>query len=364
MSEYRSNRQSTGPEAPKAQESEQPQAMPRGSVGGDRAWAQNRIANFFKGQQAGRIQRKPADMGRAPSLGPAASGAGGDAHHQQTLADACTADPGIAKQKYQDVMHETQSRAVSVRPQFISGATERLQKGAPPLKAMRDEVADSGQKYLCLGIAIPEQAIAGANGVSRLVDLLSAHRFGYVSKAFLESHDIQTANQFVDRARDGRFVPERDMDDSAILRGRSEQTWWFASSAANAVDLDLLRKQLSIEEYPDYTKGVVRLDLPPTEIKTAGIEVFKPTSFDGMMQGTDADAMWKHSQHAHWGLTKNNTPEAVMKMMTLKHFKHRSLIMPTGPAAAAAHGGAGGASPSPNVAGHAAGNHTATGKHG
>jgi hypothetical protein len=60
--------QSTEVQAETPGQAVEPQGLPGKSVGSDRAWAQNRIANFFKGQQAGRIQRKPQDPGGAKRL--------------------------------------------------------------------------------------------------------------------------------------------------------------------------------------------------------------------------------------------------------------------------------------------------------
>ena len=333
-------------------QSAEQQGLPGKSVGGDREWAQNRIANFFKGQQAGRIQRKPQDGASSPAAGKGSGEQKAQHPSGQTLADACMADTGTAKQKYQDVMHEMQPRAVAVRPQFIEGATKKMHDGAPPLQAMRNEVTSNGQKYLCLGAVIPEQALVGSNGISRVLDLPSVYGFKFVKPEFSQKNAVFSEEDFLERVREGKFDPSRDLEEETPLRGRAEQTWWFASSAGTSVDLDKLRKQLFIEEYPSYAKGVVRLDMPAAEIKAAGVEVFKPTSFDGMTQGTDADAMWKHSAHEHWGLTKNGTPEAVMKMMTLKHFKHRSMILPPGKAAAHA-GSPDGAASSGKAAAHA-----------
>ena len=125
------------------------------------------------------------------------------------------------------------------------------------------------------------------------------------------------------------FVANILLREEAALRGKSEETWWFPSSAASAANLEKLRHELYIHQDPAYDQGAVRLDMDPGALKAARIELFKPTSFDGMMQGWEGDAWWKHSEDPHWGLTKNNTYEAVMKMMSLEHFKKRTLIMPT-----------------------------------
>jgi hypothetical protein len=154
-----------------------------------------------------------------------------------------------------------------------------------------------------------------------------------VNRAFVAANRVNTAEDFIERARENKFEPSRDMNNEAVLKGKADETWWFPSSAANAANLEKLREQLYIHQDVNYTHGAVRLDMPPAELKAAGIEMFKPTSFDGMMQGWEGDAWWKHSQDPHWGLTKNNTYEAVMKAMTLKHFKQRTLVMPTAPAA-------------------------------
>lgn len=236
--------------------------------------------------------------------------------------------PGIAKQKWHDIAAEKQPRAVALRPQFIVGATARLHAGKSPLDAMRDEVTENGQKYLCLGSPVPEPIITGSSGVSRVVDLPSIFKFSYASTAFLTKYQPESPEQFVDLVRKGSFDPTRDMKDEAVLKGKAEETWWFPSSAANAANIEKLREQLYIHQEVSYTHGAVRLDMPPGELKRLGIELHKPTAFDGIMQGWEGDAWWKHSEDPHWGLTKNNTYEAVMRAMTLAHFKKRTLMMP------------------------------------
>ncbi len=155
---------------------------------------------------------------------------------------------------------------------------------------MRDEVSTAGQKYLCLGNLVPEQIIAGSNGVSRVVDLPSIFNYGYVNRAFVAANRINTADDLIERTRENKFEPSRDMNNEAVLKGKADETWWFPSSAANAANLEKLREQLYIHQDVNYTHGAVRLDMPPAELKTAGIEMFKPTSFDGMMQGWEGDA--------------------------------------------------------------------------
>jgi hypothetical protein len=226
-------------------------------------------------------------------------------------------------------MSEKQPRALAQRESFITGATKRLQGGLKPLEAMRQEVTASGQKYLCLGNLVPEQIITGSNGVSRVLDLPSLFHNTYLNRQFLAAHDINNVDQFLSVVREGKFEPKKDLREEAALRGKSEETWWFPSSAASAANLEKLRHELYIHQDPAYDQGAVRLDMDPGALKAARIELFKPTSFDGMMQGWEGDAWWKHSEDPHWGLTKNNTYEAVMKMMSLEHFKKRTLIMPT-----------------------------------
>lgn len=57
----------------------------------------------------------------------------------------------------------------------------------------------------------------------------------------------------------------------------------------------------------------------------------KPTAFDGLMQGSDKDPMWKAAPSNKWGLTKSPNPirEGVMKSMQLRFYKERHLMMPT-----------------------------------
>ncbi len=126
------------------------------------------------------------------------------------------------------------------------------------------------------------------------------------------------------------------------LRGKVAETWWFPSNGANAVNLEKLRHELYIHDDPNYAKGAVRLDMPPSELKAQKIEMFKPTAFDGLHQGGGNDAWWRSSNDPNWGLTKNNTKEAVMPSQLVGRFKHRTLkMMPTEPAKTSAGAGKG-----------------------
>jgi hypothetical protein len=273
--------------------------------------------------------RKSGATAAAAPPAPAAGGATVD------LATACNKDP-VAKQKYIDVTGEAQPRAAAMRTQFLDGATKRLQKMPDkPLQAMRDEVTQTGTKYLLLGNKVPENEILKRGGVSRVLDLPSLFNHGYLSPAFLSQWKVRDPDGVVQAAIQKHFDPNRDLDESAVLRGKTEETWWFPSSEANAVKLEPLINQLYVHDQPDYHKGVVRLDMSSGELTANGLELFKPTAFDGMAQGWGTNPWWQKSADPHWGLTKNNTREAVMKATKIGAFKKRSLVLPEGVSAAA-----------------------------
>jgi hypothetical protein len=244
------------------------------------------------------------------------------------LARACEADP-VAKQKLEDVTNETAPQAKAKVPAFIEGASDKLQTTyeGRPLEAMRAELLEKGSEYLCLGAPVPPDELVGAGGVARLLDLPSLYRNHYLKPEVADKFVNQ--KDFVESAAEGEFNPDSDLDNQAKLRGRAEESWWYPLNEGGAVDLEKLRRQLYIQDDPSYAAGAVRLTATPQDCADKGLELCKPTAFDGLMQGWNQDPWWRPSDDPHWGLTKNNAREAVMKMMELGTFTHRELILPT-----------------------------------
>lgn len=254
------------------------------------------------------------------------SGSGGTAPARD-LRTECQTDP-VARQKWADVQAETAPRAVAVKADFISGATRRLNQDArkTALVAMRDEINGNARKYLCIGVPVPGAQIANRGGIARVMDFPSLYNHNYLKPSVKGRY--ANANAFVTAAQAGRFDPNADLDNRRSLRGMAAQTWWFPSNAASRVNLDTLRTQLYIQDNPNYALGAVRLEMSTAALQAANIEVTKPTAFDGAMQGWGTDPWWVPSSNPTWGVTKNRTPECVMRSARLRHFTNRSLMLP------------------------------------
>ena len=197
-----------------------------------------------------------------------------------------------------------------------------------PLDAMRSVVKGGG--YFFLGPQIPDAEVVKGGGVSRVLDLPGLYRYGYVKPSVKSKFPDEDA--FVAGAAKGKFDPNSDMDERKSMRGAGgiNETWWFPSGEANAVDLNALLDALYIKDNPNYSKGAVRFDLDPASLASLNIKLYTPTAFDGMMQGWGTDPWWV-TKPGPWGITKNNTHEAVMQSQQFRFFKQRSLLLPTAP---------------------------------
>src|SRR4029077_10988488 len=108
--------------------------------------------------------------------------------------------------------------AVAARPAFLAGANLRLGKdpNGDPLKAMRDEVTQSGTRYILLGNPIPHDEIVEQGGISRVIELPEVYEKwlepGYKARFASES-------AFLDACAAGEFDPNTQLNNSAELRG-------------------------------------------------------------------------------------------------------------------------------------------------
>ena len=274
--------------------------------------------------------RKVMLAGKQSAAASAAPKPPGPGAGKVNLATACKSDP-VANHKYNDVMSEAQPRAAAMKAKFVADATKALESMPnQPLQAMRSVVRGGG--YFFLGNEIPPKAIADANGVSRVVDLPSIYNY-YLDPSYKQR--FQSVDMFCGAAAKGQFDPVKHIDDrkSMLGSGGVKETWWFPSSEANAVDLDGLREQLYIKDNPSYEKGAVRCDMVPEAVQQIGMKMYKPTAFDGMMQGWGNDPWWV-TKPGTWGVTKNDTHEAVTKSKQWRFYKSRNLIKPAMPAGA------------------------------
>lgn len=269
------------------------------------------------------------------------------------LVDAVKADP-FAQAKYDDVMSEGPP-ANALVGEFVAGAEARLQSMPDkPTQAMRDEISKSGDKYLCKGSEISIAALLQSQGISRLLDLPGIFNHGYLNGTAvseLSATGLDSEDGFVNYASQGKFDPNAHLDETKELRGKVAQTWWFPGSLGAGLDLKGLRDACYIQDDPAYAKGVVRLDMSAEAMAANEVQAFKPTAFDGLNQGWGNDPWWVRGG-GEWGITKNNTAEAVVPKMVMSAFKTRSLIMPTAvpPLPATANSAATAASATPGPA--------------
>lgn len=245
----------------------------------------------------------------------------------EDLKAACDKDGGMAKTKFGQVMAEAEPGAAGARASFLAGANVRL-KTAPtkPLDAMRNEVSESGDKYILKGTPIPTTEIVGTAGISRVLDLPSVFNY-YLRADYKASHGIVTEDDFVAACAAGKFNPKTDLDDSKEIRGKVAESWWFAKAQAGGVTLGQIKKDLTVMD-TTYDKGMLRLNISAGELTAANIALHKPTAFDGLMQGWGNDPMWTAAPGDKWGLTRDGMHEGVIKASTLGAFKDRVLILP------------------------------------
>lgn len=281
-------------------------------------------------QQIGEQPRTPVEMARmqravmrkkAAATVSATPGA-------DKLQTACAKDP-MAAHKLGDIMQEKAPRAVEKRHGFVENVAKKLDAdpAAKALQVLRDEGAK--QEYLCLGEPLKKDALAKAEGVSRVLDLPSLFKNDYLAPAYLSAFAPKDQAAFIEQVEQNKFDPMKHLNNGKDLRGKVGETWWFPSNGASKVDLNKLRHELYIHEEPAYTHGAVRLDMPPEELAAQKIELYKPTAFDGLHQGWGDDPWWRASNDPDWGLTKNSTKEAVMPSTRVEKFTHRRLMMPT-----------------------------------
>lgn len=267
-----------------------------------------------------RVERK-VFRAKSPSKAPGAPAPG-----TRKLQTECQSDP-VAKQKYADVLAESAPGAAAKKAAFLKAAEEALNASptTKPIDAMRSVVRGGG--YFFLGPQIPDAEVIKGGGVSRVLDLPGLYKYGYVKPTVQSKFPNEDA--FVDGAAKGKFDPNSDIDERKSMRGAGgvNETWWFPSGEANAVDLTALLDALYIKDNPNYSKGAVRFDLDPASLAALDIKLYKPTAFDGMMQGWGNDPWWV-TKPGPWGITKNNTHEAVMQSQQFRFYKQRSLIMP------------------------------------
>ena len=185
---------------------------------------------------------------------------------------------------------------------FEAGSMRRhVDGGKTVIQAMRDEVQDSGMKYLQQGDPIPDTAIDREKGLSRVVDLPAV--FGYYQPSNVQQRFMNNEDAFCAATNNSWFDPIPSMTGS--LRGRLAQAWWFARNTAPSHTVAELSDELAIgTDSPQYAKGMIRFDIPAAQ--AMGSNTFrKPTPYDGIPFSEF------RASSGVWGVTAGGALEAV-----------------------------------------------------
>ena len=122
----------------------------------------------------------------------------------------------------------------------------------------------------------------------------------------------------------GKFDPNTQM--SGQTQGSLPSGWWYALEDGGAVDLQELRRELTLND-EQFSAGAVRLEFDAADANLPAI--VKPTAFDGIVQGSDTDPMWGSTTASDaWGLTKSEAPvrEGVCGPIDVNNATRRELI--------------------------------------
>ncbi|MCO4770088.1 MAG: DUF4157 domain-containing protein [Deltaproteobacteria bacterium] len=217
-----------------------------------------------------------------------------------TLEARANIEGGLALTKLAEVRAD--SACSGLFSDWEAGSLRRhVDENKTVIQGMRDEVMNSGMKYLQKGAAIPDSAIDREKGLSRVVDLPAI--FGYYQPANVQQRFMNNEDAFCAATNNSWFDPLPTMTGS--LRGRMAQAWWFARDTAPSHTVAELSDELAIgEDSPQYAKGMVRFDIPAAQ--AMGSKTFrKPTPYDGMPFGEF------RASGGVWGVTAGGALEAV-----------------------------------------------------
>ena len=266
---------------------------------------------------------------------------------------ACAKKGGAAAQIVGQLEHEVQIDG-GTKNQLFTRANEIFKKGGDPLDAIQQALKSDPKKFLCRGRDITLEAVKKEGGINRVLDLPSVFKY-YLKDDVKDAKFHSQEPQFLDGASHGKFDPNRDLNEEAELSGWAPLTWWSAGPPLpGGADMGKIMKSIHVDN-AGYGKGGVRLDVTPDDfaksMKDHGLQIFKPTAFDGAFQvsaGGDA-ALFNQDKDGSqtWGITHGGAKEAVMKPTKIKVFKRRTLLVPQQPAASAAVASAPGASAAP-----------------
>jgi hypothetical protein len=193
--------------------------------------------------------------------------------------------------------------------------------------AMKSVVAANHGRYLLQGEIISTEAIAGAAGLGRAINIYAVFKYNYVGRDEYKDEMKQAPNSLArenpekawafQSKRDDTFEPDDHM--MGETKGQVPAGWWFAGADGTGVKINELREALTLND-PSFDAGCVKLTYSASDFDSAGYELFKPTAFDGMHQGWEDDTMWASTgDSVTWGLTKsiNQVREGVTKPVSV-----------------------------------------------
>jgi len=222
----------------------------------------------------------------------------------------CPAEGGSALVKWEQ-LQEAKTEGGKVKAAvgtFIQSADETWAKPenaeVKPLKIMQDELQANEGAYILKGDEI--KASNFEEGLGRLLSAKTIH------DRLIPDHKqkFKTPEHML-------FAHENNLEGFDMCgsmkgktRGPVAEAWWFPSGKVKSNTVVQLRKELKIDG--SYDKGLVRLTFSPEDAGIAQLKLHKPTALDGMIQGDEADPMWKSAPADQpWGITAGGKPEGV-----------------------------------------------------
>ena len=185
---------------------------------------------------------------------------------------------GVAKHKWDQVIADAGRvpKLAGTIPMFVDAVEAHLQRentfdeetlSVDSLhKAMKSVVAANHGRYLLQGEAISSEAIAGAGGLGRAINIYAVFKYNYVGrddyKDEMKLAPNPLARENPDKAwafeskRDGSF--DKDAHMTGETQGQVPAGWWFAGADGTGVKINELREALTLND-PSFDAGCVKL---------------------------------------------------------------------------------------------------------
>ncbi len=222
----------------------------------------------------------------------------------------CPAEGGSALVKWEQLQEaKTEGGKVkSAVDKFVQNADETWAKPenaeVKPLKIMQDELQANEGSYILQGDEIKESEFK--KGLGRLLSAESI--FARHIPDF--KGDFETVEHMLFAHENNHEGFDMCGSIKGKTRGKVAEAWWFPSGKVKSQTVVQLKEELKIDS--SYDKGLIRLTFSPKDAGIAELKLHKPTALDGMIQGDEADPMWKSAPADQpWGITAGGKPEGV-----------------------------------------------------